>query len=652
MIKTFLAGALSTATAIALALPASAQTIDYGSLEQLFGEPVTTSATGKPQRASDAPVNMEIITAEEIRRTGAANIPDILQRVIGVDFMRWGAASADVAIRGYNGPRTPRLLVLVNGRQVYLDHYGTAPWSSIPVQLSEIRQIEVVKGPNTALFGFNAVGGVVNIITYSPLYDSANNVTVRAGTQNYREVSGVTTLKLSDKLGVRLSAGGYNTEEFDTVERAVQPSYRFDPHRRTFSADALFQATPDIQIGAELTKGLSRQLDEGLTYSLIPTDTDTQSAKASVAANTVIGLLNAVVYRNVADVDLSTLFSYNNTVTVARAEDLFKIGTDHSFRVSAEFRRNEMKSTPNKGGKVSYDVYSAGGMWDWAISENWNLVNAVRVDHLRLGREGTFAGPAPFTNADYDRNLTEPSFNSGLVFKATDKDTFRLAVARGIQAPTLYELTYMSAGALGNTYGNPNINPSIVTNYELGYERTIAEIDGALETSLYHQQNKDLKAYQRTVRLASPRVAVWDNIGDSTATGAELSLKGKVQSDWAWKIGYTFELVNDDFENQTTLNFEDSTPRHKVNAQLGYTNGPWEANVFGQYISGIDMLPVRANSLVEVPASFTLAARVGYQITEGIQVAATGFNITQSEQRLTSGPAEERRVLFSISAQF
>ena len=65
----------------------------------------------------------------------------------------------------------PRLLVLINGRQVYLDDYGRTAWQTLPVQIDEIRQIEVVKGPNSALFGFNAMGGVINIITFDPLAD-------------------------------------------------------------------------------------------------------------------------------------------------------------------------------------------------------------------------------------------------------------------------------------------------------------------------------------------------------------------------------------------------------------------------------------------------------------------------------------------------
>jgi outer membrane receptor for ferrienterochelin and colicins len=100
-----------------------------------------------------------------------------------MDVLNFAASQSDVGIRGYNQARSPRLLVLINGRQVYLDHFGYTDWNALPIQLSEIRQIEVVRGPNSAIFGFNAVSGVVNIITFNPKFDNTNAVEVRAGTE-------------------------------------------------------------------------------------------------------------------------------------------------------------------------------------------------------------------------------------------------------------------------------------------------------------------------------------------------------------------------------------------------------------------------------------------------------------------------------------
>ena len=125
---------------ICLALSAAsrdgaAQSVDYGAMQQLFGEPVTTSATGRPQKVSEVPANMTIISQDDIRRSGATNIPDVLSFVAGLDVRRYGSVDADVAVRGYNQAFNPRLLVMVNGRQVYLDSDGFVAWQIIPIQI-------------------------------------------------------------------------------------------------------------------------------------------------------------------------------------------------------------------------------------------------------------------------------------------------------------------------------------------------------------------------------------------------------------------------------------------------------------------------------------------------------------------------------------
>lgn len=149
VVRTLLLAGISTVAAAAIHPGVRAQSVDYGALEQLYGEPVTTSATGKPQKVSEVPANMEIITQDEIRRSGATTIPDVLQFVTGVDVRRNAYGDYSVGIRGYNQPVNSRLLVLVNGQQVYQDDYGYVPWATIPVALDEIRQIEIVKGPST-----------------------------------------------------------------------------------------------------------------------------------------------------------------------------------------------------------------------------------------------------------------------------------------------------------------------------------------------------------------------------------------------------------------------------------------------------------------------------------------------------------------------
>ena len=425
--------------------PLYAQSVDYAGLEELFGEPVTTSATGKPQRLSEVPVNMEIITADDIRRSGADNIPDILQFVAGLNVRRYGFAAADVGVRGYNETSNPRLLVLLNGQQVYLDDLGRTQWYTLPVELEEIRQIEIVKGPNTALFGFNAASGVINIITYDPLRESINTATLRVGNQGYTSLSAVGTGRIADVGGIRLSAGGFRAHEFDAS--GIAPGdlpFRALPERESFSFDARAKATPNLEVflsGALV----ETHIWEATSCPFYGTDYQrTNWVRTGLAADTAYGLLGLSVYRN----ELRYLFNgateredLHDTVTVVQASDLVKLNADHTVRFGFDYRENTATSSRVVAGTISYDVFSASAMWDWQITPSVSLTNAVRYDHFLLHQSGFLLPDVGFpASAFAGRTINEPSFNSGLVWKPTERDTFRLLAGRGLQLPSIYDL--------------------------------------------------------------------------------------------------------------------------------------------------------------------------------------------------------------------
>jgi outer membrane receptor for ferrienterochelin and colicins len=365
--------------------PASAQSIDYGALEKLFGEPVTTSATGKPQRASEVPVTMDIITADEIRRSGATSIPDILRHHAGVNVWQWSRTDFDVGIRGYNQTYSPRLLVLVNGRQIYTNDFNYTTWSSIPVQPEEIRQIEIVKGPQTALFGFNAVGGVINIITYNPAYDHVTNAGVRIGSDKDRQVHAVYTApKLGDRLNMRLSGDLSGADDFNESRKAVPAT---NPRQGAVNLDTVTQISEKSQLRVELSRSQTDQREATPGQVFVNSRYLTKDAKVDYVADTDVGVLQATVYRTWLNQDAS-LGVFNNISTVAQLSDLFKLGSRHTFRVQAEYRTNNSESDVffGSGAKLGYSVDALSGMWDWALRDNLSWTNAARVDHLALKR--------------------------------------------------------------------------------------------------------------------------------------------------------------------------------------------------------------------------------------------------------------------------
>jgi iron complex outermembrane receptor protein len=641
---------------------AAAQSMDYGSLEDLFGEPVTTSATGKPQRASEAPAAMTIVTAEEITKSGARTLPDVLNRVAGIDVLSWSSTNADVGVRGYNQGYNPKLLVLVNGRQVYQDFYGMTLWSAIPVQLSEIRQIEVVKGPQSALFGFNAVSGVVNIVTYNPLYDDAGAADVTFGNVGQREFNFVKTLKLGERGGVRLSAGGWNVDAYDTqTSRQVAGVYDDVSTRRTASLDSLFQVTPDIQVGFEATWSRIDEFNVSPNGDYLGVNYETHSFRGNVKANSSIGLLETNVYTNRLDADLETPTSTISTSTktdVVQLQDLLKLTDSLTTRIGLEYRNNSIDSYPVASTTNGYKNYAISNMYDWQVSPDFNLTLAVRGDRTALYRDG--GRPYPFTSEDYDRTFNSFSYNAGMVWRATPQDSLLLTAGRGVSSPSLIELTNNAVAAPGagtvSISGNPDVDPSVATSYEIGWRHTIDSIAGFGRLSVSHQETKDLKFVNiSSVKLINgyPTFLLADNLGSTKAWTFEAELQGKLEA-FRWNLSWMWMDTNDSLDIANVLigeNYEKSNARNTVKANVGWDSGPWstellliwQSKTYRYFNSG------SGNQLVEVDPGLTAQASVGYQVTPALRVSVSGANLLDDETQLTSGPKAERRVWATAS---
>jgi iron complex outermembrane recepter protein len=134
------------------------------SIEDLMNIHVT-SASKEDQKMSQVAAAIFVIGQEDIRRSGATNIPDLLRMVPGLDVAQINANTWAISARGFNSQFANKLLVLVDGRAVYTPLLGGVDWDTVDVPLEDIDRIEVIRGPGGTVWGNNAVNGVINIIT-------------------------------------------------------------------------------------------------------------------------------------------------------------------------------------------------------------------------------------------------------------------------------------------------------------------------------------------------------------------------------------------------------------------------------------------------------------------------------------------------------
>jgi outer membrane receptor for ferrienterochelin and colicins len=666
--RTALVGLMAVSCVIFFSSPLHGQSMDYGALEQLFKEPVTTSVDGSPERVSDVPATMEIITADEIRRSGAKDIPGVLRHVGGVDTMEWGNDNTDVSVRGYDQALAERLLVLVDGRQVYADHYGYTPWSTVPVELSEIRQIEIIKGPSSALFGFNAVGGVINIITYNPLYDDVNMAQFSAGTQDLAAGVLAATHKFGNRAAVRLSAGGNLDDDFSTTIPSTEiTGSRVRQHRGELNITSLLHLNQKILLDCEAS-GSQAQLNEmGADYMLHDAQYTTDSVKVKLTAESRFGLFQATAYTNwltesVIPGVVNQNYHFKNRVSVAELHDIFKLGAHHTLRAAAEYRYDTESSTPTPGASVHYNDFAASGMWNWKITPSFSLTNAFRLDHLLHGRNGAFLPGSPFSNSDWQRPFTEPNFNTGLVWRPNDADSIRITASRGTQIPSL-----VASGALLVITpqfiftGSPLLKPTVVTNYEIGWNHVLTLLHLEFRGAAFHQHNEDLVGLSGGfVSTSAGPYFLPSNVGDSDANGLDLELKGTLRKSYRWGVDYRPEWISDHLvpsaqHGVAYIDFQHTSPVELLKADVGWTNAKWELDGYLHYQSMTQALQPAGNArttLIPIAGFVSLDSRIAYNVANWLSWSISGQNLTHASQAQTGGPAVERRVLGTMSFNF
>jgi iron complex outermembrane receptor protein len=142
-----------------------------------------TSVSRKEQKMSQAAAAIFVITQEDIQRSGATNIPDLLRMVPGMDVSQINANTWAVSARGFNDQFSDKLLVLIDGRAVYTPLLGGVNWDTQDVPLEDIDRIEVIRGPGATLWGANAVNGVINVVTKRAADTQGALVTADGGTE-------------------------------------------------------------------------------------------------------------------------------------------------------------------------------------------------------------------------------------------------------------------------------------------------------------------------------------------------------------------------------------------------------------------------------------------------------------------------------------
>ena len=200
----------------------------------VYEEQVVVTASKVEQQLVNAPATVSVVTADVIASTPATNYAELFKSVPGVNVSQTSAREFNITMRGATSTLATSTLALLDGRSLYLDFFGFVAWDLLPVNPNELKQIEVIRGPASAVWGANAMNGVINFISKTPRELNGNSATMTFGTFG-RDIDGGQQLgngtlfginatharAVNDRWAYKISGGGYTSDPYARPTGAI-----------------------------------------------------------------------------------------------------------------------------------------------------------------------------------------------------------------------------------------------------------------------------------------------------------------------------------------------------------------------------------------------------------------------------------------------
>jgi iron complex outermembrane receptor protein len=519
----------------------SAQAPPQNDLTQLSMEDLMNvqvySASKKAERFFNTAAAITVITPEDIQRSGATSIPELLRMVPGLNVQQVNSHSWDISARGFNGSIfSNKLLVLIDGRAVYTPLYGGVFWDVQDVVLEDIERIEVIRGPGGTLWGANAVDGVINIIT-KKARDTQGGL-ISAGSGNENKVQ--TTLRYGLQAGHKDDGSDWfyrayakyldEADGFSDTGTAndrwqmARTGFRAENSKLTFQGD-FYQGFLGQQVTeTNFNEPFSEVVDRDATVqggNFMAKYEDEDFSLQSYWDITNRNLQAFEETRNAFDLDFTKHF---------QATDRQEITWGAGYRLNLEDDRNTSSvsiTSPDQADQV---------------------FNTFLQDEIKINDKLKLTVGSKLEHNIYTHFEVEP--NVRLSYDLTDHSFLWAAASRAVRTPSRLEEDGEITGAAGPTVpvfsmleGNGNLASEKMRSYELGYRIEPRE-NILVDLSLYVDHYDDLITYTtgNIIMENGYAVAIYPAVNglQGDVEGFELSSDIKLEEWWNLKAWYAF----------------------------------------------------------------------------------------------------------------
>ena len=596
------------------------------SLEQLL-EVEATSVSRQPQKLSEAAAALFVITRDDIRRSGASSIPELLRMVPGVEVARANTMDWAVGIRGFNDQFANKLLVLVDGRSVYSPLFSGVLWDAQNIVLQDVERIEVIRGPGASTWGANAVNGVINIITKRAEDTQGGYVSGVVGNRQQEAVA---------RFGGRLSEGGHyrvyakahQQDPLSAIPGSSSPETDWRGARAGFRADWRSGAT-DLMLWGEVYRGAS---DEGQPNG---------------------GHLQGRWENRRSDGSLDTLQAYVERFDLVDWSEGEMRGKSALDIVDLEYRRQ----FPALGDHTI--IAGLGYRWigsDWEVEppavigeprRHDRIISAFAQDDIRLASDSAYLTLGlKLEHNDFTGLEVQPS--ARLRWLPAAGQTFWASVSRAVRTPSLAENSLAvivpveppspATGGLPvvlQANGSPDFDSETLIAYELGYRWQVSPRLG-LDAALFYNDHDRLRTIDlapdppRFEPLPTPRLTVRGTAGNNLegeTHGFELAADYRPSDRWRLQAAYSYLDLDLRPKASSTdpiaKSAEGESPAHQFSLRSSMDlSDKLEFDLWLRYVSELPGF--------SISSYLTLDARLGWKAGTDWAVSLVGRNLIDS----------------------
>lgn len=596
--------------------------------DELVEEVIVVTASRTEQSLNEAPAAVSVLTAKDIESIPADNYGALLRNVPGLNVSQTSARDINMTSRGSTNTLSTSQLVLVDGRSLYLDFFGFVMWDFLPVNTAEIKQIEAVRGPGSAVWGANAMTGVVNLITKRPK-EMVGTSLLFGGGELGTLYGSLAHAGVSDNFGYKVSAGYY---EQDPYERPVIAGVQNFPNSGTAQPKGEVRLDWDLADDSVFSVGGGYAGTDGIIHTGIgPFDIKKGSDLTYGKLDWNKGAFRVGFFANFLQADSSNLvsvgtdgqplgFKFNTDTYNLDASNTTVVGAHNIFTYGANYRDSkfDLEIAPDGTSKQEYGVFLQdeillGDKLRWVIGGRYDDIDPI---------DGVFT---PRTS---------------LLFAPNTHHTFRVSYNEAFRTPSAIN-SYLDATILvgsaplvlpANANGNVDLTEEHLTAYEVGYvgsfgngiTMTIAAYRNKTEDSIdfytsryYGPGNLPLglippplpavtalcflipptpRPLAPAVLQGCPPVALvggvpiigfgglfpsnfsYRNIGETTDQGVELTFQQRLGTSWSWFANASWQDEPEFKGIEDSETSQNRPPEYRANLGLSYDNGAFFLN--------------------------------------------------------------------------